>query len=345
MNQNYFKEISKAEKFYIKKIKINYSDSLEELGKINLKKFFGFFIVFFRLIPELIFFRPHVVYFELASRGFAFYRDSVYVIICKLFRKNILFHFQAKGIITLKKNSLSRNYAKFIFKNTSAILLSSLLYYDVEGFIPKKNIFIVPNAIKEELTEEEFDNILKKRKQNKKTNLLFLSNMIESKGPLEVLKICKALKDRKIKFVCNFVGAFSEEKFKKRFFRELKNLELEKECLYLGPKYGKEKFEILEGTNYLVFPTSYDNEVFPLVILEALMYGVPVLSYDNAAIREVISKDHLGFVAKQEDYAALTQELKKRILQKDENSTKVRQEFKNKYVLAKSAKKLMEIIR
>jgi len=343
MNQNYFEALKKEKDIYIKNIKINYSDSLEEVGKINLKKLIGFFIVFFNLIKELLFFRPDIIYFELAPKGLAFFRDSIYIIICKLFRKKILFHLHAKGLTTLKKNFISRNYAKFIFKNTSVIILSSIFYYEVKGFFRKKKIFIIPNAIKDELTEKQFENIIKKRNKNKKTILLFLSNILKSKGPLDVLKICKELKDDKIKFVCNFVGAFQEEKFKKRFYEELKKLELEKECVYLGPKYGKEKFKLLEKTNYLIFPTRED--AFPIVILEAFMFGIPVFSYDTGAIREIISKNYLGFVAKQKDYIALYHELKKRILLKKDKPQKIREEFKNRYVLEKSVEKLKKVLK
>ncbi len=345
MNENYFKALSKDKNFKVKRIKINYSDTLSELGKVNLKKFFGFFIVFFKLFKELVFFRPKIIYFELAHRGFAFYRDSVYVILCKLFKRKIIFHFQAKGIKeSSEKNAFTRNYYRFILRNTKAILLSNLLLYDLEGFVKKKDIFIVPNAIRDELTDKEFKNIIEKRSKNKKKVLLFLSNMIESKGPLDVLNICEALKKEGVEFICNFVGVFSDEKFKTRFFNEIKKKGLQKECFYLGPKYGKDKLKILEGTDYLIFPTNYENEVFPLVILEALMFGIPVFSYKNAAIPEIISKDYLGFVAKRKDWKSLFKNLYDRLGHK-ENALKIREEFKNKYLLSISVDKLRHLLK
>jgi len=344
MNENYFNAIKEDKNFNIKRIRINYSQSLDEIGRVNLQKFFGFFIVFFSLFKELISFRPDTVYFELAPRGFAFYRDSIYVLLCKIFRRRIVFHFQAKGIVSLNNNILSRIYLRLIFNKTEAIILSELLYYDIKYFINKQRVYVVPNAIKDNLKEIEFRRILM-RKKNKKVNLLFLSNMIESKGPLDVLEICAELKKRKINFVCNFAGAFSSEDFKRKFFSQLKELNLDKDCFYLGPVYGEKKFKILERSDYLIFPTYYPQEGLPLVILEALMYGIPCLSYDNAAVKGIVSKRELGFVAKQHDWISLVKELIRRISLKKENPVKIRQEFKNNYLLEKSVEKVKEILK
>jgi len=344
MNENYFNTLNKDKNFDIRKIKINDSESLDELGKINLRKFFGFFRAYFRTIKELLFFKPNLIYFEIAPKGFAFYRDSMFVLLCKLFRRKIIFQLHAKGVSSSIKNLLAKKYYRQVFHNSKVILLSWLLYSDVEDVINKNQIEIISNGIKDELTEKRFGEIIKKRNQNKKSILLFLSNMIESKGSFDVLKICNELKKRKKNFECLFVGDFQDNEFEKNFFKELKELNLEKHCKYLGSKYNKEKFKILEKTNYLIFPTRYFEECFPLVILEAFMFGIPVLSYNNGAVKEIILKDYLGFVAEQGDWKKLAEQIKKR-LNKKENPKKVREYFKKNYLLRKSEEKLKKILK
>jgi glycosyltransferase involved in cell wall biosynthesis len=343
MNKNYFESLDKDKDFSIKKIKINYSNSLDKLGKINFKKFFGIFAVFFKILFNLTFFRPKIVYFEIAPKGLAFYRDSIYVLLCKLFRRKIIFHFHAKGISKIINNKLLKKYYIFIFKNTKVILLSNILYEDMKSIINKNQIEILPNGIKDELAEKEFKEIIKERSKNKKLNLLFLSNMIESKGPLDVLKICNELKNKKIDLECNFIGKFQDEEFGKIFFEELKKLKLEKSCDYLGPQYGKDKKRILKKTNYLIFPTKYPEECFPLVILESFMYGIPVLSYNNGAIREIIDKNFLGFVSKKNNWKKLSERLINR-LNKKENSDKIRKYFNKNYRIETAKQNLLNIL-
>jgi glycosyltransferase involved in cell wall biosynthesis len=343
MNQNYFEALNKDKDFNVKKIKINYSDSLDELGKVNFKKFFGFFVVFLKTLFNLIFFRPNVVYFELAPKGFAFYRDSAYVILCKIFRRKIVFHLHAKGVSEKTNNSKVRRYYRFIFKNTKIILLSDIFFGDIKVVARKQQIEILPNGIKDEITDEQFRQIIKKRNKNKKPTLLFLSNMIESKGPLDVLKICNELNKEKRDFECNFVGKFQDEEFRIMFEKKLKEFGLEKKCKYLGPKYGEHKKKILEKTDFLVFPTNYAEECFPLVILESFMYGISAFSYNNGAVGELISKDYLGYVSEGGDWKKLERELRKRINRK-KNQNKIRREFDENYKIETAKQNFINIL-
>ncbi len=343
MNELYFNELKKDKNREIKKIKINYSNNLEEIGRLNFLKFLGIFIVLFKLLWKLTFFRPKVVYFEIALYGFAFFRDSLYVWLCKLFRKKIVFHLHAKFRKKSLNNELKKKYYLSVFKNTKVIILSRRLYEDIGEIIPKKNIEIIPNGIPDEISDIEFKEILRERKRNKKPILLFLSNMIESKGPLEVLKICQLLKQNGKDFECWFVGNWKERKTKKKFYNLVKKYNLKDKCKYLGPKYGEEKKEILKKTNFLIFPTKYEYETFGLVIIEAFMFGISVASYDTASIEEIIDKDYLGFVSKNKQPEEIFHWLEKNLYKKQEFK-KIREEFKKKYLIKKSVAKLKKII-
>lgn len=344
MNNLYYKSKNIRNEFKVKKIKINSFDSLEEMGKYTLSKFIGFFKVLFTLIYQLTIFRPNIVYFELAATGVAFYRDSIYVIICKLFRKKIIFAFHSKGISSKLTTPFTQKYYKYILRKTKIILLSPRLYNDIEKIVPKKNVKYIGNGIFDEITDKEFIKIINSRKKQKKITLLYLSNMIESKGPIDTLKICKGLQNKKINFECLFVGNFQDIKFKKTFEEKLKKLSLEKECKYLGPKYNQEKNEILSKTHFLIFPTTYPIECYPLVILEAFMFGIYVLSYDNAAIKDIISHPNLGKVANQNNYQELEKDIKKRITNPP-NTSFIRKTFKKDYTFNISETKLLSLLK
>jgi glycosyltransferase involved in cell wall biosynthesis len=333
MNELYFNGKEMNENFELKKIKINYFNNLDQMGSLSLRKFFGVFIVFFKLLKELIVFKPDLIYFEIPVKGLAFIRDSLFVLECKIFKKKIIFQTHTKGLKFSK-------YAKFVFGDSKMIILSPLLYNEVSNIFDEKHVYFVPNGIKDQLDNRGFKEILKKRK-NKEYNLLFLSNMYETKGPLDALKICNYLKDQ-IKFKCFFVGNFPDRGIEKKWYSLREEYHLEKECVYLGPKYGKDKEEILEKTNFLIFPTQYENESFPVVILESLMFGIPVLSYDTGAIREIISQDYLGYISERGDWRALAEILKKRIKQKIDYN-KIRNYFKRYYQFEISESKLIEI--
>jgi len=344
MNELYFNSLKKDRDFDVKKIKLNKYEHLEDIGKINFNQLKFFFKTMGELINKIRIFNPEIIYIEMAPKGAAFFRDSIYILISKIFRKKIFIQFHAKGAKETTKSRIAQLYYKFIFKQTQIILLSEILFKDISNVARENQIEILPNRIPDEITDKEFEQILKEREKNKKPILLFLSNMIESKGPIDVLRICNKLDKEGIDFECNFVGKFQNENFKEKFESKIKEFNLQEKCKYLGAKYGKEKNKILEKTNYLIFPTRYPEETFGLVILEAFMFGIPVLSYDTGSISEIISKKNLGFVSKNQRWEELEKVLKKRLLKK-ENATKIREHFKKNYLLNISKQKLKRILK
>jgi glycosyltransferase involved in cell wall biosynthesis len=60
---------------------------------------------------------------------------------------------------------------------------------------------------------------------------------------------------------------------------------------YIGPKYGTDKDDFYEEIDILVFPTRYINEAEPLVILEAMCRGIPIIAYGRGCIPEILYAD------------------------------------------------------
>ena len=344
MNELYFSALKEDKNFDVKKIKINKYNSLENIGKIDTSKVKGYLQTIKELISKIRKFDPEIIYLEMAPKGIAFFKDSILISISKFFSKKIFIQFHAKGAKETTKNKIARQYYKFIFKNIKIILLSKILFEDIENVANRNQIEILPNGIKDELTDKEFKKIITKRNKNKKLQLLFLSNMIESKGPIDVLKICNKLNKDKIDFECNFVGKFQNKEFKKRFKKQLKYFKLEKKCKYLGAKYGENKKKILEKTNLLIFPTEYPFECYPLVILESFMYGIPVFSYNNGAIEEIVSKKYLGHISKKNKWEELSSKIKKETKKKPA-PLRIREEFKKNYTIQKNINKFIEILK
>jgi len=337
INENYFKSLARNN-FEVERIKINYSHSIDKLGSFGLNKMFYTISLPFRLINKLVNSKPDLIYFELAPNGLAFYRDSILILICKLFNKKILFHLHARNI--------ARNiYSNFIFKNTKIIILSNILYNEVDKLFDKKDVYILPNGIKDELNELEFKRIIKERKKEKTFNILFISNINKEKGALEALKIFNNIKNKE-KFRLYFVGPWQDFKFKKEWEEYIIRNKLQNRCIYLGKKYGADKNKVLRKTNLVLFPTSYKNESFPLVTLESFMFGVPVFAYDNGAIKEIISKDYLGEVFNKNEnniHKKIANSIEK-LSKSNIDYKRIRKHFRDNYTLQKIEKDLIKIL-
>ncbi|MEJ7683894.1 MAG: glycosyltransferase family 4 protein [Segetibacter sp.] len=171
-------------------------------------------------------------------------------------------------------------------------------------------MFFCPNGIP--LIGDSNTKILSKEKINDNLNfspcLLFLSNMIIEKGVLVLIEACKILKEKAIKFECHFVGAWtdiSEEEFNNKIL----NNDLTNYIFSHGKKYNNEKLYFYNSADIFVFPTFYHNECFPLVLLEAMQFKLPIVSTNEGGIAEIISDGVTGFIVPKNNASELAKKL------------------------------------
>ena len=143
--------------------------------------------------------------------------------------------------------------------------------------------------------------------------LLFLSNLIPSKGVYVLLDACRVLKERGLAFICDFVGGETKEISAEVFREAVVARGLEGYVAYHGPKYGEEKLRFFAEADVFVFPTFYFNECFPLVLLEAMQWRLPLVSSNEGGIPDIIQHGVNGFVAERNDVMALANALERLI--------------------------------
>ena len=114
-----------------------------------------------------------------------------------------------------------------VYKNTKVILLSWNLYEDISKVVKREQVLICPNGIPK-ITES--NNI--KERDNLEPRLLFLSNLIESKGVYLLLDACKILKEKGYKFVCDYVGGETKEINRFVFEESVKSRKLDGYVVY-----------------------------------------------------------------------------------------------------------------
>ena len=276
------------------------SNNISETGKFNIRKIVNLFVILCYLLKNIIVCRPRFCYFALTTTGFAFYRDVIFVVVLKVFNIKHVFHLHNKGIKNNSNFIFKRYLYKSILYNASVIILSELLYFDIEGFVKKSNVYICQNAIMQVDINDQ-------RKKNSIPIILFLSNLILSKGILVLLDSLKILKDSDYIFSCIFVGSEGDLD-KKQFNEEIKKRELQKIVTYEGMKVGDEKKNCFIKSDIFVLPTTSD--CFPLVLLEAMNYGLPVISTFEGAIPEIVDDGITGLLCKKNNNSDLAEKLK-----------------------------------
>lgn len=300
------------ESFECRYINPSASASVDEVGKIGVKKMLRTIKVVWKIFKTCIVWRPDLVYLTPTNYGRwysgSLYLNIAYVLALKLTARKIVYHMHNKGVeSSLKVQPSLKVYYKWMYKNVKVILLAKALYHELRDFVSEKDLYICPNGIPSNISVSSSQ---KCKLQKKVPCLLFLSNLIESKGVLVLLDALKKLKDCGENFVCNFVGGESVDIDTAIFENEVAQRNLSDKVFYLGRKYNQDKEAVYEEADIFVFPTFYPGECFPLVLLEAMQHRLPCVSTTEGGISEIIDEGKTGFVVERENVDALVDKLR-----------------------------------
>lgn len=328
------------EQFNCDFVNLSTSRKMNEIGKRDIKKIFRFINSCFTVFFKLLFHKYDLCYLAITCHGTGFLKDAPFVLLCKLFGRKVVIHQHNKGMNKCVDKWPYRWLLPLVYRNTKVILLSWHLYGDISKVVKREQVLICPNGIPE---IQGTTDVLERN--NSVPRLLFLSNLIESKGVYVLLDACKILKDKGYKFVCNFIGGESKEINRIVFEAALKEQGLNECVVYHGPKYGNEKEKFWKVTDVFVQPTYED--CFPLTILEAMQHGKPVVSTDEGAVPDLVIENENGFVCKRKDVDSLVVALEKLL-----NDKKLREEmgvngyqiYKNEFTLDVFEKNMNDIL-
>ncbi len=326
------------ETFDCEYINLGTSKTIEEIGTKNIIKLFRYVNIFGLVLKNLVFKRPDLCYMSMTARCMPFYKDASLALLVKIFRVKLIYHFHNKGVSLNENLFFDDKLYRFTFRNSKVILLSEYLYPDMKKYVDKNQVYICHNGIAE-------TNVKKTNAIERKTvKLLFLSNMIISNGLFVMLEACKLLQQKDIPFRCSFVGGTGDLDGKK-FQSEIDKLGLNDQVVYLGPKYGDEKYKIFADSDIFVHPTL--NDCFPLVLLEAMQFSLPIVSTNEGGIPDIVVDNITGFIVQPKDVEALAQKLENLILDADlrlSMGTAGRLKFEKEFTLNIFEQKIINIL-
>lgn len=291
-------------------VNLSTSRNMEEIQRFKLIKLWRMFSSVVKTLWLLTTRNYDLCYIALACSGKPFLKDMPFALLCKLFHKKLVIHQHNKGMSNDVDRLPYRWLLPMVYRNAKVILLSWRLYPDIEKVVRKEDVIICPNGISvmdSDLVVDSSEQCVYNNKKDidKTTKLLFLSNLIESKGVIVLLDALKILKERGYSFQCDFVGGETKDIDAKRFAEEVNNRGLNRVAFYKGKKYGKEKWDVFKQSDIFIFPTYYDNECFPLVILEAMAHHLPVVTTNEGGIPDIVENGKNGFICERKNPESL----------------------------------------
>jgi len=262
------------------------------------------------------------VYLTIAQSVQGFFRDAFVIRIAALFGRPVVCHLHGgnyDGFFAEQPRILQWLIRRTLLKTHTVIILSERLrsMFRFEPAIASR-LSVVPNGLPLGLSGSSATKCLPSNPGNP-IQILYLSNLIESKGYFDLLRALALLVNRhnlnvEGHFCGSFVGgdestAASGEDAQRRFSEFIQEHGLGARVQFHGPVYGAEKAAFLTSAHILVLPTNYRNEGQPISIIEALAYGTVVVSTAFRAIPDLVIEGVTGRLVPFGDPARLAEVL------------------------------------
>ena len=124
-----------------------------------------------------------------------------------------------------------------------------------------------------------------RREPSKNVSFVYISNYLESKGIFDLLDVFSELSASGPDLKLECYGAFPNQDIKNKLMTYQSNNVSINESIY-----GKEKYEVLNKSSCLILPSRSEGQ--PLILLEAMSCGVPVISSRVGFVQEMLGENY-----------------------------------------------------
>ncbi|AMQ57520.1 hypothetical protein AO498_13810 [Algoriphagus sanaruensis] len=269
-------------------VNLSTSSTVDDIGKSGIRKWVKYLKIVAKVFHQGLFNRPDLAYITLTSNGPGLIKDAGIVFIFQLLGLPHVFHFHNKGVKKYSQTLFGKFLYPFVFKKAQIILLSPLLFSDIENYVSETRVHYCTNGILDMrfAVKDEYSS-------KGPIEILFLSNLIRSKGVLDLLGACSLLKNSTVNFRLTIAGGegdISSVELEKLILK----YDLEDYIIYKGKVQGEDKKSVFHKADIFVHPTHED--CFPLVLLEAMQAGLPIISTYEGAIPEIVEDGVTGLL-------------------------------------------------
>ncbi|MEC3877609.1 glycosyltransferase [Chryseobacterium salviniae] len=252
---------------------------------------------------------------------------------------------------TLENSKLKKKIALSLFERRNlekASVLHATSEYEIEDFrrLGLKNpIAYIENGVGSKALLEKGNGDQFKSKYHlpkDKKVLLYLSRITPKKGLDMLLPAVSELQEKFNEWILVIVGN-NEFNYQPEVEAMINALQLNDKVFIIEPQFGAAKYNVFEASDFFILP-SY-SEGSPMVIVEALAYGLPVITTKSSSWRDLndfhtgfwvdINKDHIKQALK-----SMTDLSDEELNQYSNNAKKL---IKKKYLWDEISKKTIEL--
>ena len=306
------------------------SKKLEDIGDLRLGKV----ILLLGYCLQAIWCRfrygvQNFYYIPAPGKRSALYRDWMVMLICRPFFKRVILHWHAAGlakwlelVVTMRSRSLTYRLMKQV---DLSIVLSKYNRADAEKLFSRQ-VRVVSNGIPDPCPQFA-EEVLTRRKARfaarrkllsdatleaadlrdtgddpREVRVLYLAHCTREKGLFDALRgvalANQQLRQRQSPLSLRLIvtGGFVTAEEKAEFEQSMSEPGTAETVKYLGFVSGEQKHQLLREADLFCFPTYYENENQPVNLIEAMAFGLPILTTRWRSLPELFPDKYPGLV-------------------------------------------------
>ena len=280
-------------------LRMNYSSSESQVGRFSIRKVFHLFYLTFKSLIILIRRYPCTLYYIPASPNLVpILRDVFFLIIVRPFSRGTIFHYHAGGLPEYVSSSKFpiRFLAKLALAKPSLGIEVSNSQMKESNYFSAERRVVIPNGL--DVPVEEFSH---ENSEGMRKRILFIAGLRRSKGVLDIIETARKIREKRSDFIIDIAGSWQEPETESLFKSEISKYKLEDFITLHGRVAGDDKWKLYSLADIFFFPSYYESENFPLVLIEAMAFGLPIVSTKWRGIPEMVENNHSGILCEAEN--------------------------------------------
>ncbi len=285
-----------TERFDVRFLDFQFASDVADFHRLRPQKFF--LLLWYLLRTTYWLFRePYdALCIPLSTNRNAFLKDSLFVWLGVLFGVPVVILEHGTDIPGLYRRSgrIVRGIMRATLRRaTRCIVLADCLKFNFELFLPADRIISMYLGIDRVATNGKPS---LKRSQNDQLTLLYLSSLEIRKGYMVLLQSLPLVLQDRNNLKCVVAGGWGwdSEPTKSWVAQLISHERLKDKVSFVGPVKGTEKEVLLNTADIYVLPALIDTA--PLVLLEALRAGLPIVGTNVGAIPEIVADGVNGLI-------------------------------------------------
>jgi glycosyltransferase involved in cell wall biosynthesis len=287
----------------LKHVRMTFSDEMSDIGRLQIRKIIRMLIILFKIWKSALIWKPDALYYPPAGPDLVpFIRDVFLLLLTRPLFKKRIFQFHASGVSELlpRIGPLGRLAYRCAYGTPDLTIgMTPLAPPDAESMRSRKHV-IVPYGI------PDATNWVSEARPTKvgyggAFQILFVGVISKGKGAMTLLNACAQLAESGISFHCNFVGKFESPDFELLCKEFVATNRLQTHVHFAGVLTGDAKWAAYRTADLFCFPSKFNAESFPVVLIEAAMFGLPSVASNWKGIPGIVQQGRTGLLVPPED--------------------------------------------